>query len=224
MTPSQDMLTAVRAGDAARVRELLSAEPALANARDDTGDSVLLVSLYHQRPEITALIMGAGPRVSFFEAAALGDVTRMWDLLRHYGELVSGYSHDGFTALHLAAFFGHADVVELLLERHADVNAVSKNQTVAPGSTPLHSAVARGDGRIAEILLKAGADANARAQGGYTPLHAAAAAGNGELVHVLLRHGANAKLRSNDGETPAQLADRKGHGAIADAICRGDRA
>jgi ankyrin repeat protein len=220
VTPTQEICSAIKSGDAARVRVLLGSDPALVNARDDTGDSALLVSLYYRQPEITSLLVAAGPRITFYEAAALGDVTRMWDLLKHYPELVTGYSHDGFTALHLAAFFGHADAVELLLERHADINAVAKNQTFAPRATPLHSAVARGDARIAGLLLKAGADVNARALGGFTPLHSAAGAGNGELVHVLLERGANPKLKADDGATAADLALARGHAAVADAIRR----
>jgi ankyrin repeat protein len=220
VNPTQEILSAIKSGDAARVRALLASDPALVNARDDMGDSALLVSLYHRQGEITALLVAAGPRVSFFEAAALGDVTRMWDLLKHYPELVAGYSHDGFTALHLASFFGHADAVELLLERHADINAVAKNQTFAPRATPLHSAVARGDARIAGLLVGAGADVNARALGGFTPLHGAAASGLGELVHLLLERGANPRLKADDGSTAAELALKHGHQAVADAIRR----
>jgi ankyrin repeat protein len=209
------MLNAVKAGDAGRVRQLLDADPALVNARDDTGDSALLVSLYYRRPDVTALLLKGEPRVNFFEAAALGNIARMWDLLKHYPELVTSYSHDGFSALHLAAFFGHAEVVELLLEHHADINAVAKNQTFAPHATPLHSAVARGDARIAALLLNAGAAADARAQGGRTPLHAAAAAGNEEIVKLLLHHGASPRSRADDGSTPEALAVKQGHHAVA---------
>lgn len=41
----------------------------------------------------------------------------------------------GWTPLHLATYFGHIDVVEHLLSRNADVNAINEN-----GDTPLHKA------------------------------------------------------------------------------------
>lgn len=41
----------------------------------------------------------------------------------------------GWTPLHLAAYFGHGDVVKFLLSRDADVNAINEN-----GDTPLHKA------------------------------------------------------------------------------------
>ena len=162
MNPTHQMLDAVKNGDLDCVRTLLASDAELVNARDDTGDSAVLLSLYHRRREVTELLLARGPRLNFFEAAAVGDVTRMWELLKHYPELVTSYSHDGFTALHLAAFFGHADAVELLLENHADIHAAAKNQTFAPRATALHSAVAHGDAHIVALLLNAGADANSR--------------------------------------------------------------
>lgn len=41
----------------------------------------------------------------------------------------------GWTPLHLATYFGHRDVVEYLLARNANVNAINEN-----GDTPLHKA------------------------------------------------------------------------------------
>ena len=43
------------------------------------------------------------------------------------------------TPLHLAAQYGHADVAALLVQRGADVNAVTT--TTRYGRTPLHDAV-----------------------------------------------------------------------------------
>ena len=213
MTPARDMLDAVKKGDADRVALLLAGNNALVNARDDTGDSALLLSLYHRQGTITRMLLAGAPRINFFEAAALGDITRMWELLKYYPELVTSYSHDGFTALHLGAFFRYEDVVELLLEHHADIHAVAKKESPSPRSTPLHSAVAGGAPHIVALLLNAGSNANARQEGGYTALHAAAAGGNEEIIHLLLRHGAKLRLRSDAGQTAEAIAEAKGNPA-----------
>lgn len=218
MNAVHEMLDAVRSGNIEKVRTLIAADGELVNALDDTGDSALLLSLYYAQPEITKLLLARSPRINFFEAAAIGDTARLWDLLKHYPELVLSYSHDGFTALHLAAFFGRADVVELLLENHADIHAVANNQTFAPHATPLHSAVARGDAHVVALLLNAGADANAKQHGGYTALHAAVTAGNEDVVKLLLRHGADVRLRSDDGRTPQSIAEEQQNTAILELL------
>lgn len=57
-----------------------------------------------------------------------------------------------WSALHYAAFAGHADIVGFLLKQHADSNAPSPN-----GSTPLMMAAREGKGNVATALLAAGA-------------------------------------------------------------------
>ena len=44
-----------------------------------------------------------------FEAATFGDLDRLTELLAEDPELVDAISGDGFTPLHLAAFFGQSD-------------------------------------------------------------------------------------------------------------------
>ena len=46
MSRDLDMMAAVSAGDSAQVRSLLKEEPALANARNEDGDSAVLVAAY----------------------------------------------------------------------------------------------------------------------------------------------------------------------------------
>jgi len=60
---------------------------------------------------------------------------------------------NGFTPLHLAAQDGHTDMVALLLEHSADVNAHAKN-----GLTPMHLAAQEDGVPTAEILVQYHAD------------------------------------------------------------------
>lgn len=100
---------------------------------------------------------------------------------------VRAVSVDGFPPLYLAAFFGHAEIVTLLLQMGADCNAVAQNGSAVE---PLHSAVAGRDARIVERLLLAGAHVNARQNGGFTPLHAALQNEDHQIVALLRRRGA----------------------------------
>jgi ankyrin repeat protein len=142
-------------------------------------------------------------------------------------------------ALMWAAAEGHAAVVDLLIQRGANVSAASKG-----GFTPLVFASLKNDAPSVERLLKAGADANyalsdqtkiltaatsnkcylaavALLDGGAnpnvsdrtgnTPLHAAAQAGSLDLVKKLLAKGANPNARTN----PAPAGGRGGFRAVA---------
>jgi ankyrin repeat protein len=209
MDPLHQIIAAVRASDEAAVRELLRSHPELADARDETGDSILLMSVYDDKPAIRDIILGHHPSVSIFEAAALGDAAGVRDRVGRFPELVHAFSHDGFTALHLAAFFGREDVAGILLDAGSDVNAVSTNQTFARLATPLHSAVAGRHPGVARLLIERGANVNLRQDGGFTPLHAAALSGDAASAAELLRHGADRHLRSDDHRTPADIAREK---------------
>ena len=68
---------------------------------------------------------------------------------------------DGFTPLHLAAFFGGAEAVRAILARGADPDADADNPL---GVRPIHSAAAVGDIESVRALLEAGADPNVGAE------------------------------------------------------------
>jgi ankyrin repeat protein len=200
------LIAAVKSSDTDTVRALLEARPDLAGVRDETGDSLLLMSLYGRSPEIRDIILAHRPGLNVFEAAALGDTGALTDHLSRFPELVHAFSHDGFTALHLAAFFGHEEAAAALIAAGADINAASTNQSIAHRATPLHSAIAARQPEVAALLLSRGADPNAREEGGITPLHAAAAAGEDAIVHDLLARGANPHARTDDNRTAADFA------------------
>jgi ankyrin repeat protein len=128
------------------------------------------------------------------------------ELLLLEGGFVDLWSPDGFTALHLAAFFGHEDVAAELLRRGADVSAASRNPLRVQ---PLHSAAAGNHTGIVRLLLEHGADPNARQQGGFTPIHAAAQNGNEELYALLVAHGADEEATTDDGRTVADFRSQQ---------------
>ncbi len=183
-----DLFDAIAAGDTDRVRDLLRRDPSLAGARSpDTGVSAVLSARYRQRMDVVEAVLEAGPELDVFDAAGVGRVDRLRQLLDEQPEGARAWSADGFTALHLAAFFGHPQAVALLVERGADAGAVARNPMSVQ---PLHSAVAGRDLESVRLLLAAGADPDARQQGGWTPLMAARQQGDAAIERLLLDYGA----------------------------------
>jgi ankyrin repeat protein len=164
-------------------------------------------------------LLAAGPELDVFEASALGRTERVGELLDADPGLVSAWTEDGFTPLHLAAFFRRPDTARLLVDRGALVDVVARNDRLRV--TPLQSAAAAREEETAALLLERGADPNARQLGGFTALHAAAQNGDGPLAELLLAHGADPALGADDGRTAADFARDGGHAALAERLAAG---
>ena len=211
---------AIRDADTARLAELLERDPGLASAKSAEGLSVLTTAAYHGRVDIVALLLASEPELDIFEASTVGRTARV-EALVHAGADIRSKSPDGFTPLHLAAFFGRTATVAALLERGALVDVVSENDL---GVRPLNSAVAGGHSEIVRLLLEHGADPDAPERAGYAPLHAAAENGDLESTRLVLAAGADPSPAGPDGHTPADLARQKGHDAVAELLASADRA
>ena len=126
-----------------------------------------------------------------------------------------GRDLDGSTPLHDMARRGNKDIVELLLAKGADANAVDKD-----GETPLYAATSefRGHKRVAELLIAKGANVNATNKDGRTPLHEVAQRGNKGFVELLLAKGANVKAGDKKDWTPLHAAAGRGHKDVAELL------
>jgi len=139
--------------------------------------------------------------------------SRVVTLLEEAPDAVRALSRDGWTPLHLAAFFGHPSSVRALLDAGAEPDARSGN-TMA--NTPLCAAIAgRQDRAVILAIIERGADVNARAGGGWTPLHLAASRGVHNLVELLIQRGADPAAALASGETPASVANERGYADVA---------
>ena len=175
--------------------------------------SAILAAMYAGDTDALAALLATRPELDVFEAAAVGDAARLRELVRARSSLLQAVSGDGWTALHLAAYFGHGEAVERLLSMGADPRIPSRNRLA---NTALHAALAgRGNVRIVAALLQRGADVEAPASGGYRPLHLAATRGDVSIIEMLLVRGARVAARAEDGRTPLSMAEQHGHTAAA---------
>jgi ankyrin repeat protein len=175
--------------------------------------SDLLQAVYRGDDAARDGILATRAPASVFEAAAVGDTARLGELLDDPGAM----AEDGFTPLHLAAYFRHPEAVRLLLDRGAPVNAVAGNPTRVQ---PLHSAAAGGDTECVRLLVTAGADVNARQHGGFVPLHATAQNGDEAATETLLAAGADPSIATEDGRTAADFARDAGHLVLVERLSR----
>ncbi|MBN1825517.1 MAG: ankyrin repeat domain-containing protein [Candidatus Eisenbacteria bacterium] len=166
---------AVRGGDAARVGELLRADPSLAGALDES-------DRFQARP--------------LHIAARAGNV-EIARMLLDAGAAVDAFDSDESTPLDEAGLHRHMEMVDLLLARGAEVNRRDKN-----GGDPLSFAASGGDPAIVARLIDAGADLFHRDRGGITLLHYAAARGLHDLVDLLMERGEDPDVAGDIGQTP----------------------
>jgi ankyrin repeat protein len=157
----------------------------------------LLEALYRGQTDRVHELLADDPRLTVHEAAALGHTDRLRELLDEDPSRADEFGDDGFHPLGLASFFGHVDAARLLLERGADVNALSRNEHIKTAA--IHAAAAsEGKGEdvryeLVKLALEHGADPNLRQGGGdegFRAIDAARQNGDTRVEQLLLAHGA----------------------------------
>jgi ankyrin repeat protein len=216
-TKIDDLVQAIRRGDKTTVERLLHENPELRRASLPGAATPILLALYCGRADVAALFVSYGATLDLFEACALGNIEQVRRCVESAPDWVNSFASDGYFPLGLAAFFGHAEIVRLLLTRGADVNLAAQNSTRV---TALHGSVTRGAVDIVQVLLEHGANPNARQEGGFAPLHSAAAAGHEGIVRLLVEHGAEISPRSDQGKTPRDFAVERGKPEVAEWLKR----
>jgi uncharacterized protein len=208
-----EMLDAVKTKNADRVKQLLSEDSGLVHAKNEEGQTAVLLSAYYHANEVKDLLLERGPELNLYEAAAVGATERLRELLQSHPQLIGVHNPDGYTPLGLAAFFGNEETVRYLLDAGAEINQYSQDGKL--NNTSLHASIAGNHEAIVSLLLSRGADVNAACRGsiraGFTPLHVAVHFNRMAAAKLLLEHGANRRIGNTDGQTPAAYAELKGN-------------
>lgn len=191
-------------------------DPKLCDARTPDGISIMVYALYFRQIEVMAYLKKNRTRpFDVHEAAATGQLDDLRLAVGDLSEDLNTLSPDGFSPLHLAAYFDQPEAARMLLAHGADVDLANQQQL-----RPIHSAAASRSNRMVRILLASGADPDVQQAGGFTAMHSAAKHGDGSMVNVLLANGADSALQSSDGKTAVDFAREAGFAELAQSIER----
>lgn len=194
-------------------------------------DRTLTNATFNKRP---SLILSKAVSIGIFEPVRL---------LLELGFLPNATGEPG-TALHVAAYYGHERIAQLILDHDATCSSLTDGNGFLPlhiasesgreslvelltklgkshvrqkstkGLTALHLAASNGHKKVVASLLDHGANVEEGDQDGWTSLHWACSRWHYGVVYLLLRHGADVNSKTNQGTTPIELAVRCGHRAM----------
>ncbi len=214
------LMYAARQGSLETARALVAGGASL-NLTDTDSSTALVLAIINGHYDTAALLAERGADPNITDTAGMAALYAAVDM-NTLGEV---YGHPGRpTSSKVTAL----ELMKVLIEHGANVNARLKSPTVqrahtpgeptlAEGTTPLMRAAKNGDAATLRLLLDHGADVNARQKNGTTALMFAAGLGFGtgtfandyategqllESVKVLMAVGADVNAVNEAGETP----------------------
>lgn len=166
----EDFFTAIKRDDAGTVTTLLKRgfDP---NTRDEKGLHGLHLALQEPSMKAAAVLMDWDKTTVESRNAAdesplmLASIKGLLPVVAKLIQRGADVNKPGWAPLHYAATKGHLDVMALLLENHAYIDAASPN-----GSTPLMMAAMYGTSSAVKLLLEAGADPSLKNSQGLTAI------------------------------------------------------
>lgn len=130
-----------------------------------------------------------------------------FQILLDHGAGINTHSNEfKESALTLACYKGHLDMVRFLLEAGADQEHKTDEM-----HTALMEASMDGHVEVARLLLDSGAQVNMPTDSFESPLTLAACGGHVDLAMLLIERGANIEEVNDEGYTPLMEAAREGH-------------
>lgn len=208
------LMEAASAGHVEIVALLLN-HAAEVNAQSSSGNTALMYACAGGHEEVVKVLLECAANVEdhnenghtpLMEAASAGHVG-VARILLEYGAGINTHSNEfKESALTLACYKGHLDMVRFLLEAGADQEHKTDEM-----HTALMEASMDGHVEVARLLLDSGAQVNMPADSFESPLTLAACGGHTELAVLLIERGANIEEVNDEGYTPLMEAAREGH-------------
>ena len=186
------------------VRVLVTKGGAKLEVEDYAEHTALHYAVTRKDPDIMCFLLDQGANVNarcFDDSTALhlavdlddGSVDTVRRLIER-GVDINAKNIKDETALQIACERGLVDIVRLLLDHGATMEAF--------GKTPLHTASKNGDLELTRLLLERGAEVNAKDEEATTPLHYASYFDHFEVCRALVDAGADLCALDEEGYTP----------------------
>ncbi|MBA3954880.1 ankyrin repeat domain-containing protein [Candidatus Dependentiae bacterium] len=176
--------------------------------------NIFFYAVPQDNKEILELLLRAHERAN--SKIGYNEFTLRWAIESNYKTIVEllleahveFQATDGITALHLAASNDRCEIMEMLIEAGADVNAEDQKSI-----TPLMLAAEDGHKNAVQILVqhKADIEAQAKKHDNSNALQLAAGNGHKEVVELLLQSGARINEQGPRNNTAVQLAAQMKH-------------
>ncbi|WP_370452961.1 ankyrin repeat domain-containing protein [Sporosarcina sp. BI001-red] len=156
-----------------------------------------------------------------FQFIESGDAVALEKALISSPHFANIENEQGLTPLGFSSHFGDKSIVQVLLNHHADIDAVSHSKIeYIPSNTALHAAIAGARSlEVIELLLNTGATTTIFDSNGHTALHTAAFhEDNTELISLLIQHGASVHATKDNGKTAMELAIEQGNRNVVEQL------
>ncbi|KAG0501354.1 hypothetical protein HPP92_001426 [Vanilla planifolia] len=228
-----DFSSAVRSGDLKFVQSILQKDPEVLRRNTSSDrDSPYHIAAAYGHVEILSVFLDQSDipdtlnkhkQTPLMVAAMQGKISCVEKLLHTGANILMFDSVNERTCLHHAAYYGHSDCLEAILQAASHSKRISASWGVArfvnlrdsKGLTSLHLAAKQGKAACLRLLLDSGAliDTSTGFLGSHrsAPLHLAARRGSLDCVCELLARGADRLQMDSIGRTPYAIALRRNH-------------
>lgn len=216
-----------------KVAEILIENGAELNAQDCWKETPLHKACRHGYTDLVELLLKSDAKMDILDDEGMMPLyyTARWDRGPTMRALLDKdksnidcivREDNGWTALHVAAYYGHDEAVLILHEAQATLDLRDNS-----GCTPLLLATMRGHVKVMEKLLcdreNGYSQLETQDDDGDAPLMLAAANGLLDGVHLLIEHGVDCNTRNKASRTPIIAASRWRNFAVVSALLKLER-
>lgn len=166
---AEKIIRAARFDDVSTIKKYADQQGDINLAEADRGETLLMISVRENSQRVFDYLL-MHPKIHLDQRAKNGDTAIMLtayleqkDKLQRLIDAGAQVNQAGWTALHYATVVGNLEIVKILLERYAYIDAETPNKT-----TPLMLAARRGEMSVLKLLIDEGADISLKNMLGWT--------------------------------------------------------